>query len=41
MAKTMISRGGSSRVREKAEAGFSLLEVIISMAILTVGLVSC
>jgi prepilin-type N-terminal cleavage/methylation domain-containing protein len=40
MATSIIGRGGSDRVREKAERGFSLLEVVISMAVLTVGMVS-
>jgi prepilin-type N-terminal cleavage/methylation domain-containing protein len=40
MATTMIRRGGNSRVRRQAENGFSLLEVVISMAVLTVGMVS-
>jgi|HubBroStandDraft_1064217.scaffolds.fasta_scaffold00570_17 prepilin-type N-terminal cleavage/methylation domain-containing protein len=37
---TMIRRGGDCRVRKAAEQGFSLLEVVISMAVLTVGMVS-
>jgi prepilin-type N-terminal cleavage/methylation domain-containing protein len=37
---TRIGRGASSRVRMQTESGFSLLEVVISMAILTVGMVS-
>lgn len=32
-------RGGKFRVRKQAEAGFSLLEVLVSMTVLTVGLV--
>jgi len=36
----MIRRGGSSQVRKQAEDGVSLLEVVISMAVLTVGMVS-
>jgi len=40
MATSIIGRGGNSRVRRQAERGFSLLEVVISMAVLTVGLVS-
>jgi type IV pilus modification protein PilV len=40
MATSIIGRDGNSRVRKQAESGFSLLEVVISMAVLTVGLVS-
>ena len=40
MATSIIGRGGNSRVGKQAERGFSLLEVVISMAVLTVGLVS-
>jgi prepilin-type N-terminal cleavage/methylation domain-containing protein len=40
MGTSIIGRAGNSRVREQAERGFSLLEVVISMAVLTVGLVS-
>ena len=36
----MMGRGGSARARKQAESGFSLLEVMISVVILTVGLVS-
>ncbi len=36
----MIRRGRSSQVRRQAEDGVSLLEVVISMAVLTVGMVS-
>jgi type II secretory pathway pseudopilin PulG len=36
----MIGRGGSDRVRKQAERGFSLLEVVLSMAVRTVGMVS-
>ena len=37
---TVLGRSGSSRVRRSAERGFSLLEVVVSMALLTVGMVS-
>ena len=40
MATAMIVRHGGKRVRKQAQCGFSLLEVMISMVILTVGLVS-
>jgi prepilin-type N-terminal cleavage/methylation domain-containing protein len=40
MATSIIRRDGKFRGREKAERGFSLLEVVISMAVLTVGMVS-
>jgi type IV pilus modification protein PilV len=40
MATAMIRRSGNYRVRKQAQDGFSLLEVMISMAILTVGMVS-
>ena len=40
MATSIIGRAGNSRVRKPTEDGFSLLEVVISMAVLTVGLVS-
>ena len=36
----MIRRGANSRLRKSAESGFSLLEVVASIAVLTVGLVS-
>ena len=38
--QSKIGRGRNCSVRRQAEAGFSLLEVVISMAVLTVGLVS-
>jgi prepilin-type N-terminal cleavage/methylation domain-containing protein len=40
MATPVSKRSGSSRVHKPAEGGFSLIEVVISMAVLTVGLVS-
>jgi type II secretory pathway pseudopilin PulG len=40
MATSVIRRDGNSRTPKRAEGGFSLLEVVISMAVLTVGLVS-
>jgi prepilin-type N-terminal cleavage/methylation domain-containing protein len=40
MATSIIGRGGNSGVGKQAERGFSLLEVVISMSVLTVGLVS-
>ena len=40
MATSIIGRAGNSRVRKQTQDGFSLLEVVISMAVLTVGLVS-
>ncbi len=40
MAASVIARNGNSRAPKRAEGGFSLLEVVISMAVLTVGLVS-
>ncbi len=36
----MIGHGGNSEVRKQAESGFSLLEVMISIVVLSVGLVS-
>ena len=40
MGTSMIRRGGNSRLRKRAESGVSLLEVLISIAVLTVGMVS-
>jgi prepilin-type N-terminal cleavage/methylation domain-containing protein len=40
MATAMIRHGRSSQGHKQAQDGFSLLEVVISMAVLTVGLVS-
>jgi type II secretory pathway pseudopilin PulG len=40
MDTSMIARGGNFQVRKQAEDGVSLLEVVISMAVLTVGMVS-
>jgi len=40
MAKAVIRRSGRARVRKQAQGGFSLIEVLISMTVLTVGLVS-
>ncbi len=40
MATSVMGRGGNFRGRKQAEGGFSLIEVLISMVILTVGLVS-
>ena len=40
MATSITGRGGNSRGRKQAEGGFSLIEVMISMVVLTVGLVS-
>lgn len=40
MATSVSKRGAGSRSPKKSESGFSLLEVVISMAVLTVGLVS-
>jgi type II secretory pathway pseudopilin PulG len=40
MATSIIGSAGNSRVWKQTEDGFSLLEVVISMAVLTVGLVS-
>jgi len=36
----MMERGVKARARKQAESGFSLIEVMVSMVILTVGLVS-
>jgi len=40
MAPSIIGRTKIAGVEKKAEGGFSLLEVVISMAVLTIGLVS-
>jgi len=40
MGAAMIRQKGICRVRNNADAGFSLIEVIVSMCVLTVGLVS-
>jgi len=40
MATSMSNRDGIVRKPKKSEGGFSLIEVVISMAVLTVGLVS-
>ena len=40
MATSMSRRRGNSQVPKATESGFSLIEVVISMAVLTVGLVS-
>jgi len=40
MGTSMMMRGGNARLRRNAESGVSLLEVVISMAVLTVGMVS-
>src|SRR5580658_1600199 len=40
MATSIMTRSRIGRADRKAEEGFSLLEVVISMAILTVGMVS-
>ncbi len=40
MVAAMIQQNGKFRVRKDVEAGFTLIEVMISMAVLTVGLVS-
>lgn len=39
MATARAGRGGKYRARKQAENGFSLIEVLISMTVLTVGLV--
>jgi len=40
MGAAMIRQNGSFRVRKNPEAGFTLIEVMVSMGVLTVGLVS-
>ncbi len=40
MAASIVNRSGSAGRLKRAESGFSLIEVVISMAILTVGMVS-
>lgn len=40
MMASTIGNGGISRVRKPVEQGFSLIEVMVSMAVLTVGMVS-
>jgi len=40
MMGSMTGYGGNTRVRKPAERGFSLIEVMVSMAVLTVGMVS-
>jgi prepilin-type N-terminal cleavage/methylation domain-containing protein len=40
MASSMIGRDGNSRVGRPREHGFTLIEVMVSMAVLTVGMVS-
>ena len=40
MATTVVRRREVSILRRKSQGGFSLIEVVISMAILTIGLVS-
>jgi len=40
IGESRIGRGGKSRARQQAESGFSLIEVMISKVILTVGMVS-
>ena len=40
MGAAMIRRSGHFRVRKNRQAGFTLIEVMVSMAVLTVGLVS-
>lgn len=40
MATSVSKRGSISRTPNTSESGFSLLEVVISMAVLTIGLVS-
>lgn len=40
MAAAIVRRSGISTIRRHAESGFTLIEVMISMVVLTVGLVS-
>ena len=40
MATSIARRGGSHRVQTPTAGGFTLIEVVISMAVLTIGLVS-
>ena len=40
MVASVIGHGGKHRVRKQVEGGFTLVEVMVSMVILTVGLVS-
>lgn len=40
MAAAMIRKGANPQVRKEAQSGFTLIEVVISMAVLTVGMVS-
>ena len=40
MATAMMERGVKARARKQAESGFSLIEVMISMVVLTIGLLA-